>query len=712
MRWCVIHPTTKTLEFREILLGGVGYYEGQGLYNAVRNTEVVTRQIQVSTLREILDGCRFEDIISDWSSHLNSRGYDVINIARRYGQNITDALKIAERLIDTWICVLQRTLSDLARDIAACCTSGSLGKCTSYTCYIDWLTCLGIVPVRRGVVKMEHNVNVTKHNEFLKSDSLHKWYGLADRLRLSGSMFKRGADFIAYLSSRLESVEIMPYDRTVLVMDIETRVIRSYDMFSGVRGDCIIFGEPMLTSEGPIFDAVMQRLYLSSMRAYATREHAKLCQLANTTPLHILLARREKSDDDSAVLDKLIDRVIGKSTESSSENATGRLIKLMVNMKSMRNVGDVSDAVDAYLKENTNNILGGVRSLDPSRAGFGRGRLAENNSGGDTLADSFRAAVVTNINNVLEGHVSNLLKAVEDLRAANIDLVNKNTALNRQIDKVRMASINARDSNNDTANTRKAKQFQKHLSTIDPFQALETLSQNVTRNVVDLTPDMRENTYVANSFQSRYIPPYLEEEDRLSKLWEQEIMRSFKLQRATTNQGQELTVLYSDSSISLITGPYFTRVLLADRIGFLISRQDVYKSEEELCVDLFRKSRISTYLDDLRTTFLTDVNRACLTIYPSEDFKSTSLEQDYKTRLCDTRPYVDRVSIPQSEYNAPSITRSSRLIGTNYHQDEDQWSSNVAVGYYRSVSPYANLAAEAENVNYLPGFNTQAKYFS
>lgn len=67
---------------------------------------------------------------------------------------------------------------------------------------------------------------------------------------------------------------------------------------------------------------------------------------------------------------------------------------------------------------------------------------------------------------------------------------------------------------------------------------------------------------------------------------------------------------YSNSSISLILAPYFFSILKVRRLGFLITHQEVYRSEEELCASIFKKTRLEVYLTELLTLFTANVKAA------------------------------------------------------------------------------------------------------
>ena len=55
------------------------------------------------------------------------------------------------------------------------------------------------------------------------------------------------------------------------------------------------------------------------------------------------------------------------------------------------------------------------------------------------------------------------------------------------------------------------------LRMLDPDRA--------NRDALERLLEGGDDAYVANSFQSRYVPPYESDVERLSRLWEQELIR-------------------------------------------------------------------------------------------------------------------------------------------------------------------------------------------
>ncbi|QEG54050.1 Portal protein [Cacatuid alphaherpesvirus 2] len=624
--WMLLHPTHRTMGFKEVLLGASAYSPGHGIYNAVKNTATVFRQIQAAVLRNILDGVLYEDLANDWKSHIRGRGLTPSELATRYWSDQSDAIRVAESASETWSFLLRNLLLDFVRGVAEYCVDGLGGVVgtASYARYVDWLTCLGIVPVFRNK-EFEETDGKSSSRDAEELLDVFGWDpSVQNRLRLAPAITQRGEDMLRYLARCFRAARVMDYDRTILVMNSVTREVRAFDINGNKRGVCIVLWEPLLTDRGVVFDSPMQRLHGAVLRTQAVREHAKLCQLANTAPMSVLLARREDNSASGADnISKMVDKALGEGAEEAGQSAAARLIKFIIDIQNMRKVGDVAEVVDAYLRENGTQTLDNTLFLDPSRAGFGGSskggtgflKPPQSTKPKDGVGEVMRDAVNTSVGKV----VNNLFKAVSDLKSANADLSQKNSQISKELNesKRRMEAIAKASAGSDNCQYdavdawRALGEKDTSWELGDTLRALHQLPERVIRGEVDISGDMTGNQYVANSFFSRYIPPYLEEETRLSALWEQELLRTFKMHRVTNNQGEEISISYSNSSITLIIGPFFQRVLRATRLGFLVADDEAYKSEAELCDLLFKKSRVDAYLKDFRTTYLADVRSAC-----------------------------------------------------------------------------------------------------
>ncbi|BAV93105.1 capsid portal protein [Equid alphaherpesvirus 4] len=603
--WVLIHPTPKTMLFKEILMGELGYTEGQGVYNAIRSTEAAIRQIQTTILTNTLNATRYEDLAKDWQTHLDSRGVSAEEIAATYGMfSEGEAVRVAEQIFATWHRTLQMSLLDFVRSITACFSASEPDGTASFAKYIDWIACLGLIPLQR----LKRAPGATVHPKLWRKlptdvpslESCVDERDLAGKLYVANSLLREGLEAVVELARCTASVAIMDYDRVKIFYHYKRREVVAIDSTTGRRGECLVLWQPIWKDGTVLFDSPLQRICGEVCNCHALREHAKLCQLLNTVPVKILVGRKKEESQGPGWASKAVDKLMGEGEEMHSSSAASRLVKLIVNMKSMRHIGDITETVRSYLDETSTNILSSAQ-IDTSMPGFGQS--GKTRQGGNMpVQEAFRTSVINGINGMLEGYVNNLFKTIEDLRAGNGGLLNQLqdreselTHLREQLLRVTQAAADG--------------------NTPPPSVGSCTAhggakAGELGHEVIDIRNLMGDDGYVANSFQSRYIPAYAADVERLSRLWDQELLRCFKMNRITNNQGQEMSVSYSNSSISLLLAPYFFSILRARHLGFLITHQEAYRSEEELCVAVFKKTRLEAYLTELSTLFVAKVRNS------------------------------------------------------------------------------------------------------
>nr|QCA46914.1 ORF54 [Human alphaherpesvirus 3] len=580
--WMLIHPTTQSMLFRKILAGDFGYTDGQGIYSAVRSTETVIRQVQATVLMNALDATRYEDLAADWDHHIQQCNLHAGALAERYGLcGESEAVRLAHQVFETWRQTLQSSLLEFLRGITGCLYTSGLNGRVGFAKYVDWIACVGIVPVVRKV-RSEQNGTPAPLNTYMGQAA-----ELSQMLKVADATLARGAAVVTSLVECMQNVAIMDYDRTRLYYNYNRRLIMAKDDVTGMKGECLVVWPPVVCGEGVVFDSPLQRLSGEVLACYALREHARVCQVLNTAPLRVLIGRR--NEDDRSHSTRAVDRIMGENDTTRAGSAASRLVKLIVNLKNMRHVGDITETVRSYLEETGNHILEGSGSVDTSQPGFGKANQSFNGgamSGTTNVQSAFKTSVVNSINGMLEGYVNNLFKTIEGLKDVNSDLTERLQFKEGELKRLREERVKIKPSKG------------SHIT-----MAEETRIADLNHEVIDLTGIIGDDAYIANSFQSRYIPPYGDDIKRLSELWKQELVRCFKLHRVNNNQGQEISVSYSNASISLLVAPYFSFILRATRLGFLVTQSEVHRSEEELCQAIFKKARTESYLSQIRILY-------------------------------------------------------------------------------------------------------------
>lgn len=569
----LLHPTVKSMRFAEILAGKYCYTQGQGVYNAVRSTEIITRQIEIMILQGVLDSVNYRDIRKDWLDHITS-------INRVYNDeqypDLAIAMEVAKSSFNTWRTILQNSMLDFIREMSSCFSVGVMGNKAGFHKYIDWLVCLGIIPLIRNERKLKHPKH--KHCQKLSIDK---------KLHVSKSLSAKGFDIVNHIQDKFDGVTIMDYDSSAILYDMGKNEFRSYSLLSGKPGETVVFKKPSFINGEILFDSPLERLYTVILRTYSMRNHAKVCQLLNTIPVKVLIGKQHQ-EITSEKLTKMVDGDDDKTNASSSS----KLINLILKMKNMDSIKSVTDIVNEYLDDTSEKIID-VNRIDASKIGFGNAIKVGDN--GMTTKEAFQNTFTAHTNKILTDHINKQFINIQKMKERNMELEYKIEQLNKTVNLANMKLFDAEESKFNITESN----FET-MPVVDGLRKVEPLDFEI----IDVSKQMDDSSTVYNSFLSRYIPPYREEESELFQIWEQEIIRSFKMIRMTNNQGQEMALMYSNSSIDMIMEPYFSKILETDKIGYLIANRDAYESTEELFKSVFKRSRLATYLSDIFERYL------------------------------------------------------------------------------------------------------------
>lgn len=610
--WVKVHPTPGTMLFREILLGQMGYTEGQGVYNVVRSSEAATRQLQAAIFHALLNATTYRDLEEDWRRHVVARGLQPQRLVRRYrNAREGDIAGVAERVFDTWRCTLRTTLLDFAHGVVDCFAPGGPSGPTSFPKYIDWLTCLGLVPILR---KTREGEATQRLGAFLRQHTLPR------QLATVAGAAERAGPGLLELAVAFDSTRMAEYDRVHIYYNHRRGEWLVRDPVSGQRGECLVLCPPLWTGDRLVFDSPVQRLCPEIVACHALREHAHICRLRNTASVKVLLGRKSDSERGVAGAARVVNKALGEDDETKAGSAASRLVRLIINMKGMRHVGDINDTVRAYLDEAGGHLID-TPAVDHTLPGFGKGGTGRGSAAQDPgarpqqLRQAFQTAVVNNINGMLEGYINNLFGTIERLRETNAGLATQLQARDRELRRAQAGALEREQ----RAADRAAGGGAGRPAEADLLRA--------DYDIIDVSKSMDDDTYVANSFQHQYIPAYGQDLERLSRLWEHELVRCFKILRHRNNQGQETSISYSSGAIASFVAPYFEYVLRAPRAGALITGSDVILGEEELWEAVFKKTRLQTYLTDVAALFVADVQHAALPRPPSPtpaDFRASA----------------------------------------------------------------------------------------
>lgn len=163
--------------------------------------------------------------------------------------------------------------------------------------------------------------------------------------------------------------------------------------------------------------------------------------------------------------------------------------------------------------------------------------------------------MVNNINGVLEGYINNLFGTIERLRETNAGLATQLQERDRELRRATAGALERQQRAADLAAESVTGGCGSRPAGADLLRA--------DYDIIDVSKSMDDDTYVANSFQHPYIPSYAQDLERLSRLWEHELVRCFKILCHRNNQGQETSISYSSGAIAAFVAPYFESVLRA-----------------------------------------------------------------------------------------------------------------------------------------------------
>ncbi|ADO13822.1 capsid portal protein [Saimiriine alphaherpesvirus 1] len=601
--WVRIHPTPQTVLFREILFGELGYTEGQGVYCVVRSGEAAAKQLQTAVFSVLLNAAAYRDLEADWQNHVRARRLEPRNLAEKYRGPEETAAGVAERVFDTWRRTLYATLLSFAHDLVGCFTASGPNGPAGFARYIDWICCLGVVPILR---------NQRRGDVTARTCALLRGHPLVTEGRLTTitNAVGRCGPRLLEMAAAFDAVTVPTYDRTEIFYDHRRGELRMRDAVSGQRGECWVLWAPFYDNGRVLFDSPMQRLSREVVACHMLREHARVCRLINTAPVRVLLGR--KSDDERGGAARAVSRALGEDADKSG-SAASRLVRLIINMKNMRHVGDINDTIRAYLDEAGGHLLDNFGGpVDQGLPGFGRTggprsspRVASPSAGsvsGQRIQKAFQTSVVNSINGMLEGYINNLFGTIERLRETNHGLSARLRDREQELARVRASALDRRQREADADPICEGEAASRGAPT--PH------SSRVDCDVIDVSSAMGDDTYVANSFQHQYVPTYAADLERLSRLWEFELTRCFQISRKTNNQGMETSISYSTSAVVVFVAPYFLSVIKTPHLGALITGADLLLGEEELWGSVFKKTRLDTYLADLAALFVADVSRA------------------------------------------------------------------------------------------------------
>lgn len=542
-----IHPCSTSIALFETLQGKFTYVRGQTLHASLRNSGVLSRQLFVHLYNSALNGCTYDDLLSDW------RAFDDAVRARWRGSALRSTPGFKTSTFQSWASTLRMTLDDLVLNTLF---AFLYSKTTaSYEKFVDWTVCLGLIPVVRRAPdrtfletldrQMENLVRVHSGQRTIK----RTLYALQRRLH--------------DVASALTMCYIPDF------MEVEIEYLPDRDEFRGTyRGRPIqveVLHRPVVTPDTITFDSPVQRLYGSVMSTFRTAEHAKLCQLLNTSPVKAITVDGREN----------LYRDIMTHLEQSSRKSDPKqeLMRLLVKLAENKTVSGVTDVVEEFITDVSQNIV------DRNKL-FGTGGTQP-----ETAAQGLKKQVSSSIFKCLTNQINEQFDTIHALQR-------ENELTLKKVKQLESALSLARD-------TADMGQVPQNLLTASTLDSISGLSAN---DAAFMECTVSKGATVMNSFLSQYVPPVRDALKDLTTLWESELFQTYKMAPVVDNQGQRISVRYTQDTVSLLLGP-FTYMIARLAPMELLPDGYVTMSLSEIASDVYNHSRTAVYISDIGLKF-------------------------------------------------------------------------------------------------------------
>ncbi|UTM04979.1 capsid portal protein [Equid gammaherpesvirus 2] len=545
----MIHPSRFSVPLFEILQGKYSYVKGQTLHSSLRNPGVFSRQLFVHLYKRALSRCTYDEVLSDWQ--LFEAG-----IRARWRGSRYESGAFKASTFQSWVDTVKMTLDQLLLNniYHILHTRTNL----SYERYVDWVVAVGLVPLF-----------VSKPDRALVKSITSKFS--ADSVGFSSDKYKTMKTvlmtFKRELTSVLEtvtSIYIPDFSEVQLYFDGSTTAY--FGVYRGQRITVEVVNRPIIFNGEVTFDSPVQRLFNTVMSCHRTAEHAKLCQLLNTSPMKAVVGSTSNN---------LYKDILNHLEQSSHKSDPKReMLQLLIKLAENKTVSGITDVVEDFVTDVSQNIVDRNKLF----GGGGGGPSAESTAQG--LKKQVSGTVFKCLTNQINEQFDTIhkLEKERDMMLRKVHTLETHLSQCRAEDK-RLGEVSITSS----------------LLTTDTLKSL----LNIHDSSLSLhAASVNKGDNVHNSFFSQYVPPFREVSQDLTSLWESEVFETFKLTPVIDNQGQRLYVKYSQDTVSVLLGP-FTYVITKMYEMELIT--DVYSSLSlnEIADGLYKSSRLYVYMQDV-----------------------------------------------------------------------------------------------------------------
>ncbi|AJG42967.1 minor capsid protein [Harp seal herpesvirus] len=545
----LIHPTTASVHLFEILQGKFSYVKGQTLHASLRNPGVFSRQLFIHLYKTTLSSCLYDDVIADWQKFENG-------IRSRWKNTDCESDSFKRSTFQSWVETMKITLDNLLLNNLHHMLHAKTNL--SYERYVDWVVTVGLVPV----VNTKPNKSLIKEIQAIFLKAFNSGGGDHKTMNRIFSTFQTE---LSNLLEIITSIYIPDYSEVQIFYEPDE--VMFYALYKTHKVQVEVINRPFIFNGTITFDSPVQRLFHTIMSCYRTTEHAKLCQLLNTSPMKAIMG----SSSNNVYQDILA------QLEDSSKKTDPRkeMLQLLVKLAENKTVSGVTDVVEDFITDVSQHIV------DKNKLFGGTSSSTE------STADSLKKQVSSTVFKCITNQINEQFDTINKLHKEREGYISKLHLLESLLTKCQ-------------TETQPGTVPQANLLTTDTLKCLKDIGGASLAMSSSLIP---QGNMVMNSFMSQYVPPFRELIKDLASLWESEIFETFKLTPVVDNQGQRLYVKYTQDTISVLLGP-FTYIISKLYQMELIT--DVYSSMSinEIADNLYKLSRLSVYIADIGTKYI------------------------------------------------------------------------------------------------------------
>lgn len=554
-----VHPNSNSVRLFEILQGKYSYVTGQSIYATLRNSGVFYRQLFINLFKDTLSSCTYDDVLHDWKLYENS-------IRQRWVKKQDENNTVfRESTFSSWANTLMMTITELLTNNIYKIIYGQLTL--SYERYVDWICATGIVPIAKIPLSNDAKIEITKiYNECLK----HTNY---DKNKILANVAKRLMNVIRAVIETIDTTFIPPFTDVIIKYNFKTNT------FDGVYGKNVklhkvfVMFPPFILKSSVVFDSPIQRLNQSILSCHRTTEHAKLCQLLNTSPVKTILGFKQNITYRD-IMEYL-------ESENSKKDPKRELMQLIIKLSENKTVSGVSDIVDEFVSDVSNNIVD-------------RNKLFGHNAN-ETTTQNLKKNVSDSIVKCLTKQINDQFDTIHGLEKERQMYLKKIHGIESRLESLSKSQLSNKNDKLDESTY-------PDILTSDTLTMLKGLNAQPSTSGMS-THNIQNDETVFNSFFSQYVPPFREMKKDLTTLWENELFNTFKLIPIVDNQGQRLTVGYSADTIAMLLAPFTYTVSNLPPIDIITDTQ-ASMSYNTLIECLYNSSRLAIYIKDIGSKYM------------------------------------------------------------------------------------------------------------